>query len=330
MHAGRARFVALAWATIVFASCDTKPVEPDAGDPSLSGNPGDPLNLAATATSHSQIDLAWQDMSSRETGFELHRSTAGGPFALRTTTGPNITSVSDFGLAAETQYCYQIRSFRTTGTKTHYSGFSDPACATTPQLPLLPAPTLLNAIPVGSTAVQVSWTNNSANATGFKVERSTDAGVTWVAAGSTPYTGFTDVGRTSDQQVCYHAIAVNSYGSYGDSPPSNMDCTAPPAAPILTASPGLPITLTWTVSPVADGYEVLRRFEYCDYYSYYYPYCYEYYASITGTLGPTVTSFADENVNAGEYHSYYVVALKDGGQSDPSNIASASTDVPPP
>jgi hypothetical protein len=328
MHAGRARFVALAWATILFASCDTNPVEPDAGDPSLAANLADPLNLRVTETTHSQIGLAWDDMSSRETGFELHRSTAGGLFVI--TTGFNVTSVSDGGLAAETQYCYQIRSFRTTGTKTHYSGFSDPACATTQPLPLLPAPSLLNAIPVGSTAVQVSWTSNPSNVTHFRVERSTDAGVTWVGAGSTPYTVFTDLGRTRNEQVCYRAIAVNSYGSYGDSPPSNMDCTAPPAAPILTASPGLPITLTWTVSPVADGYEVLRRFEYCDYYSYYYPYCYEYYASISGTLGPTITSFTDANVNAGEYHSYYVIALKDGGQSDPSIIASASTDAPPP
>lgn len=59
MHAGRARFVALAWATFLLASCDTNAVEPDAGDPSLAANPGDPLNLTATATSHSQIDLAW-------------------------------------------------------------------------------------------------------------------------------------------------------------------------------------------------------------------------------------------------------------------------------
>jgi fibronectin type 3 domain-containing protein len=515
MHRGRTRLFAFLCATILLGGCDKKPPFAPDGDPSLSASPGDPLNLTSTAVSPTQINLAWQDTSARESGFELHRSTTGpdGPFTARTTTGPNVTSVSDVGLTAATQYCYQIRSFRITGRKTSYSGFSNTTCATTQDppppppgpsapsgtnarpanslfravqvtwtdnstdengfrvqrapsdqgpwelaatlsrdntshidygrpleqqlcyrviafytaggesasnvdctyLPATPtgltatavggeaidlawvdnsahedgydiersetggwpfttvasvgantttfhdatvsanktytyrvwvtregaragasnearaitasepplAPSGVNAIPYGSTAVQVSWTDNSANESGFRAERSDNGGATWVTAASTPYPGFYDAGRTSDQQVCYRAIAFNTVG---DSPPSSIDCTAPPAAPsglVATTAPGLAIDLTWTDnSSVEDGYDVQRRFEYC-YYG-----CYEYYASIA-TLGPNATSYRDAGVNFGEYHSYVVVALKDGGVSDQSNVASAYSQLPP-
>src|SRR6266705_3932379 len=85
-----------------------------------------PASLAATAFSFNQINLTWQDNSSNETGFEVYRSTTGpsGAFALLATTGSRVSSYSDFGVAGETQYCYEVRTFRTTGRKNNYSDFS--------------------------------------------------------------------------------------------------------------------------------------------------------------------------------------------------------------
>src|SRR6266699_793694 len=101
-----------------------------------------PSNTNALAVSWSQINVGWQDNSSNETGFEVHRSTTGpsGAFALLATTGANATSYGNSGLAGSTPYCYEVRAFRTTGCKTTYSAFSSAACATTPAAPVPPAP----------------------------------------------------------------------------------------------------------------------------------------------------------------------------------------------
>jgi hypothetical protein len=104
-----------------------------------------------------------------------------------------------------------------------------------------------------------------------------------------------------------------------------MDCTAPPAAPtglVASTQSGLAIELTWTDnSNVEDGYDIQRRYDYC-YYG-----CYEYYVSVA-TVGPNVTSYRDEGLSPGLFH-YIVVALKDGGQSDASGVASAYSELPP-
>jgi hypothetical protein len=338
MTARRGWVLALAWAALLLGSCDTNPVEPGTDDLSLAANPGNPLNLTADPVSPFQIDLGWDDMSAREDGFDLYRSTNGraGEFTLFFRTQPNAIEASDFGRIPATEYCYKVLSFRITGRKEAYSGFSNTACATTLDVPPPNAPSALYAIPYGSTAVEVLWTDNSTDETGFKVERASAPGGPWDEAASTSYTGFYDTGLTSDTQVCYRVIAVKfiAVNVVRVSAPSNVDCTAPPAAPVLEATvleattSGVAIQLKWTPSSVADGYEVRRRFEYCYPWGYYYYYyCTEYYSIIATILDPTETRHLDENVLPGESHSYYVVALKDGGQSDLSNIASAS--IPP-
>ena len=85
-----------------------------------------PSSAAAVAVSEGQIDVTWPDNSLSESGFEVHRSTtgSGGPFTLLATTAANVTSHGDQGLSAETQYCYEVRSFRRTGKQTTYSTFT--------------------------------------------------------------------------------------------------------------------------------------------------------------------------------------------------------------
>ena len=138
-------------------------------------------------------------------------------------------------------------------------------------------------------------------------------------------TSWSDEGLPSEQAVCYHVIAFNSLG---DSPASNPPaCATPPAAPTgLFASPGDAgtIDLTWADnSGVEDFYQVRRLtlLTYCDDYGS----CYDYYDYVEiATLGPNVTSYHDAGLNSGESHTYIVLALqRDGGQSDPSNEATA-------
>ena len=92
--------------------------------------PAAPTNTRVYSVSYYRLDIYWQDNSSSETAFEVHRSGDGpaGPFALVSSTAANATSATDLNVTASTQYCYKVRAF-TAGIG--YSDFSDTACATT-------------------------------------------------------------------------------------------------------------------------------------------------------------------------------------------------------
>ncbi len=275
-----------------------------------------PSNTNALAVSWSQINVAWQDNSSNETGFEVHRSTTGasGSFALLIGVGANVTAYSNTGLASSTQYCYKVRAFRITGGNTSYSAFSAAACATTQPPPAPAAPSGTDAKPSSSTAVEVSWVDNSTTEGGFRVERSLDAGSTWTNAGTvgSNVASFQDPGRSSEQQVCYR---VSAFNAGGDSPPSNADCTAPPAAPTgltATAEADQPaIDLAWKDnSAVEDGYEVLRDDGI-------------FGRWLVANLPANTTSYRDASVGNNTTYEYHVRTKKDGGFSDRSGVASA-------
>src|SRR5437879_3149081 len=121
-------------------ACDAdRPVAPElraaaVGGPTVNA----PSSTNALAVSWSQINVSWQDNSSNENGFEVHRSTTGpsGTFTLLATTAASATTYSSGGLSGSSQYCYEVRAFKTTGNKRSYSAFSSAACATTPAAPV--------------------------------------------------------------------------------------------------------------------------------------------------------------------------------------------------
>ena len=90
--------------------------------------PQAPTNLAANATSTTDIALTWQDNSSDETGFKIERKTGSGSFSEITTVGADVTSYNDTGLNANTTYVYRVRATNSNGD----SNYSDEASATTP------------------------------------------------------------------------------------------------------------------------------------------------------------------------------------------------------
>ena len=92
--------------------------------------PAAPSGLAATAVSRSRIDLAWQDNSANETGFQIERSRSGGAFSLIATATPGATSHSDTdGLTPNKTYTYRVRAVNAAGS----SAYSNTASATTPK-----------------------------------------------------------------------------------------------------------------------------------------------------------------------------------------------------
>jgi hypothetical protein len=93
---------------------------------------GVPSDLSATSVSASQIDLAWADNAGAETGQVLQRSTDSA-FSAPTSIslGANVTSYSDTGRAASTQYWYRVRAVDASSG----SAWSPVATATTQAAP---------------------------------------------------------------------------------------------------------------------------------------------------------------------------------------------------
>ncbi len=272
-----------------------------------------PSNATATAISSSEIAVTWRDNSDNEDGFEVYVAWDIGPtFTLWTTTGPDATSAGFSGIAAEQQYCVKVRALTARGKSRTYSEFSNTACASTA---LPPAAPRTSVTPMPGNAVMVGWIDNSNNETGFRVERSVDAGATWAIVATTPswLTYFRAAGAPGEQQVCFRVIAFNSHG---DSPASTA-CTTLPTAPSGLTATGVAvpaINLTWSDnSNVEDGYEVLRSPVEVDYYTY----------VVIATLPPNSIAYHDAGVSANTRYWYYVRAKKDGGFTDQSNTASA-------
>ncbi len=78
--------------------------------------PTRPSFLTATGNvGNINIDLAWTDNSSTETGFEIERRIVGGNFAFLQTTPANATSLTDTTGALGTAYEYRVRAASATG-----------------------------------------------------------------------------------------------------------------------------------------------------------------------------------------------------------------------
>jgi len=177
--------------------------------------PAPPSNLTATAISGSQIDLVWTDNSNNEIGFKIERSLEGTLFSQIATVGGNVTTYSDSNLLPGITYYYRVRAYNGTGD----SAYSNTANATTFLLPPpLAPPSNLTATSVSSSQINLSWTDNSSNETGFQIARSTD-GLVWLPIGTTAanVVSYNDTGLSSSTLYYYRVRAKSATGDSADS-----------------------------------------------------------------------------------------------------------------
>ena len=177
--------------------------------------PAAPSGLAATAASSSQINLVWVDNASDETGFKIERCQNAGcsSFAEIAQVGANVITFNNTGLTASTSYSYRVLATNSGGDST----YSDQASATTLAADLVPAaPSNLAATAVSSSQINLSWTDNSNNDTGFKIERCqgpTCTNFTQVGTTLTNVTTFNNTGLTRNTKYRYRVRAFNAGNS---------------------------------------------------------------------------------------------------------------------
>ena len=275
-----------------------------ASPPDCTAPPASPVDLTATAVDGQSVNVAWSDRSTTEDGYEVQRSRDGYSWSVVATLSASTTSYLDGGLIPDTRYVYRVRPLKDGG----FGDFSNADDAVTPgSAPL--APSSVQASPAGSTIVLISWSSSSPSVTDFRVERSGPDQTSWVTVPSDPWYTYQlyDYGRDAEQQVCYRVFARNAVG---ESPPSPVDCTTPPAAPTnfeASSTEAGTVDLTWQDNSPTNELYIVER-----YVSGYYYYYYEQVAVLDGSA----TSYRDSGLAPGQYYAYRVVAASDGGYSD--------------
>ena len=179
--------------------------------------PTAPANLVATTVSSSQINLSWTDSDSTEAGFKIERCSGAGcsDFAQIATVGTNVTSYSNTGLTALTSYSYRVRAYNTAGD----SDYSNTASAVTLEAPALPlAPSNLVASAVSKSQINLTWTDNSSNETGFRIERckgSTCTNFALIATVGANVTSYSNTKLNANTTYRYRVYAYNTSGNSG-------------------------------------------------------------------------------------------------------------------
>ena len=284
--------------------------------------PAAPSGLSATAASSSAINLAWTDNSSNETGFKIERKTGSGSYSQIATVGANVTSYQSTGLAASTTYTFRVRASNAAGN----SSYSNEASATTQSgsggVPA--APSSLTATAASSSAIDLAWTDNSSNETGFKIERKTG---TWgsysqIATVGAGVTSYQSTGLAASTAYTFRVRATNAAGnsSYSNTATattlsSSGSAPAAPSGLSATAASSSAIDLAWTDNSSNEtGFKIERKTGSGSY-------------SQIATVGAGVTSYQSTGLAASTAYTYRVRASNAAGNSTYSNEASATTEA---
>jgi uncharacterized delta-60 repeat protein len=169
--------------------------------------PGVPGSLTAVRGSEAQVNLAWLDAATDESGYRVERSTDGVNFVqVGGDLAANTTSYSDLGLTPDTTYTYRVKAFKNAANP--WVTVSNTASATTTNL----APAGLGTTAVNTTRVDLAWTDQSGNETAFAVERCFGSGCTNFTEVATPAansSGYSDTGVCSATTYSYRVKGVN-------------------------------------------------------------------------------------------------------------------------
>jgi predicted phage tail protein len=189
-----------------------------------------PSNLTATAVSTSQVDLAWTHNAVGADGYIIERCLGFGCFDYGDyfIQGNLSTAFQDKGLPPSSTYSYRVRAFYY-GTS---SARSNASSATTAGVPIAPAaPTALVATVVSSGEITLSWTDNSDNETGFRLERCAGSTCTNFSDGVTLAANGTNWTQQGLSGSTTYRFRVQAFNTAGNSSYSNVTAATTPLPP---------------------------------------------------------------------------------------------------
>lgn len=183
--------------------------------------PTAPSGLSCTAISTTQINLGWTDNSNDETQFRIYISaTSTKPASPTQTIGANVTSYNATGLTQSTTYYYWVDAYNAYGAS---SAVSCNATTLAPGGNPPAAPSQLSCSSASTSQINLSWTDNSADETIFRIYRNTasskPASASYSVNANT--TSYSSASLSAGTTYYYWVEAYNSYG-----PSSAISCSA--------------------------------------------------------------------------------------------------------
>lgn len=181
------------------------------------------------------------------------------------------------------------------------------------------APTGLSGTAASISTINLSWTDNSADETGFRISRKTGTAGTYMDIGTTDtgVTAYLDSGLNEGTAYHYRVVA---YNASGDSAYSNgasvATWLAAPSGLNATSASSSRINLNWTDNSGAETTFVIKRAAASG----------GPYTEI-GTATVNETAYEDTGLSAGTTYYYQVTARNDNGDSTDSNEAFATTEA---
>jgi titin len=287
--------------------------------------PVPPGNLTAQSVSPSQINLSWSEGSGAAEAFRIESSLDGASFIEVATVAGTQSSYAHTGLAAGTKHYYRIRS-QQGGL---FSSYSNLAEATTsfppPQQPAAPSNLIATGVSTGQ--INLSWTDNSGDETGFRIERSTNGHdfteVGTPGANVTSYQHTTGLVAATKYYFRVRAVKGALFSEYSNvadgttlSPPAPPSPPSPPTAPsnlIATAVSTSQINLAWTDGGGdVEGIQIERSDDGSVF-------------QVVATVVAGVTTFGNTGLSSAVRYYYRVCAYKGATLSAYSDVASATT-----
>ena len=222
--------------------------------------------LTATGIS-TGIRLDWNDNADNETGYRIYRSIGGGgnastwTWTLIHTTAANIETYEDTLAEGTVRYYIVIAVSPRGANPTLDNSYANYVTTVAGLIPI--APSNLVATAVSTSQIDLSWTDNSTNETGFKIYRK-KAGEALLTLHDTVGVGVTtyeDTGLDADTEYTYQ---VRASGVVGDSDFSNSDsdttdAVVAPSTPTGLSTSEVPtrkVYAEWNVVLDADNYRI--------------------------------------------------------------------------
>lgn len=180
-------------------------------------------------------------------------------------------------------------------------------------------PSGLVATPVSGTQINLSWTDNSPNETGFKIERKTGVGGTYAEVGTTAanINTFSSTGLAIGTQYYYRIRSTNAQGNSPYSAEATATTYSLPAAPsglARTVVSAAQINLTWVDNSNNEtGFKIERKTGVGGTYA------------LRATVGIGGTAYSDTGLSQSTTYYYRVRATNTVGDSANSNEVNGTT-----
>ncbi|MBU0712688.1 fibronectin type III domain-containing protein [bacterium] len=262
-----------------------------------------PSNLTLILIDDQSVCLNWDDNCKQEEGFVVECKIEGSAFAEIADLNANTETYTDTDLTYGKNYAYRVKAF----ADRNESNYSNELQATVK----IPTPTNLTATAIDDQSLRLTWTDNCAYESGYRIERNDGSGFSNITELSADVTTYKDEGLTYGQSYSYRVKA------YTDQNESNYSNVSNSIKMIILAPTNLiaeildehSVHLTWTDNCIFEaGFKVERKEESGEY-------------SEIADMGANTTNYTDQELTQNINYTYRVFANSANNQSEYSNIA---------